>query len=117
MDEERRPDGLDRVRRQWEHLRIARERAENERRQREAFGTCTTSTSLDVTCATCVRMDALVCARTTFSTWAATLSSPAGWWRASARRSVWRWRLGMCSAIRPWRGSLNWWERLTRGGW
>ena len=33
MDEERRPDGLDRVRRQWEHLRIARERAENERRQ------------------------------------------------------------------------------------
>jgi hypothetical protein len=34
MDEERRPDGLDRVRRQWEHLRIA----ENERRQREAFG-------------------------------------------------------------------------------
>ncbi len=38
MDEERRPDGLDRVRRQWEHLRIARERAENERRQREAFG-------------------------------------------------------------------------------
>jgi hypothetical protein len=32
MDEERRPDGLDRVRRQWEHLRIARERAENERR-------------------------------------------------------------------------------------
>jgi hypothetical protein len=28
MDEE--PDGLGRVRRQWEHLRIARERAENE---------------------------------------------------------------------------------------
>jgi hypothetical protein len=28
MDEE--PDGLDRVRRQWEHLRTARERAENE---------------------------------------------------------------------------------------
>ena len=28
MDEE--PDGLDRVRRQWERLRIARERAENE---------------------------------------------------------------------------------------
>ena len=34
MDEERRPDGLDRVRRQWEHLRIERERAENERRLR-----------------------------------------------------------------------------------
>jgi hypothetical protein len=48
MDEE--PDGLDRVRRQWEHLRIARERAENERREREASGTCTTSSSLaDVT--------------------------------------------------------------------
>ena len=26
--------GLDKVRRQWEHLRIAKERAENERRQR-----------------------------------------------------------------------------------
>jgi len=33
MDEERRTDGLDRVRRQWEHLRIARERAENEGRR------------------------------------------------------------------------------------
>jgi len=30
-------DGLDKVRRQWEHLRIERERAENERRQREAL--------------------------------------------------------------------------------
>jgi hypothetical protein len=45
MDEE--PDGLDRVRRQWEHLRIARERAENE-------------TLADVTCAICVHMDAVV---------------------------------------------------------
>jgi hypothetical protein len=27
--------GLDKVRRQWEHLRIAKERAENERRQRQ----------------------------------------------------------------------------------
>jgi hypothetical protein len=27
-------DGLDKVRRQWEHLRIERERAENERRLR-----------------------------------------------------------------------------------
>ena len=67
IDEERRPDGPDGVRCQWEQMRIARERAENERRQREAFGTCTTSTSLaDVTCATCVRMDALVCATRLF---------------------------------------------------
>jgi hypothetical protein len=31
----RQADGLDKVRRQWEHLRIARERIEHERRQRE----------------------------------------------------------------------------------
>ena len=61
MDEERRPDGLDRVRREWEHLRIARERAENERRRGRPSGTCTTSSSVaDVTCAICVHMDALV---------------------------------------------------------
>ena len=30
-------DRLDKVRRQWEHLRTERERIENERRQREAL--------------------------------------------------------------------------------
>ena len=30
-----RADGIDKVRRQWEHLRIPREQAENERRQRQ----------------------------------------------------------------------------------
>ena len=33
-DTRRRADGIDKVRRQWEHLRNAKERAENERRQR-----------------------------------------------------------------------------------
>ena len=30
-------DGIDKVRCQWDHLRIARERTEHERRQREAL--------------------------------------------------------------------------------
>lgn len=34
-DTRRRADGIDKVRRKFEHLRIQRERAENERRQRE----------------------------------------------------------------------------------
>ena len=33
----RQADGIDKVRRQWDHLPIARERIENERRQREAL--------------------------------------------------------------------------------
>ena len=31
----RQADGIDKVRRRWDHLRIARERIEHERRQRE----------------------------------------------------------------------------------
>jgi hypothetical protein len=62
MDEERQPDGLDSVRRASGSTCVSlvsgpRTNADSGR----PSGTCTTSSSLaDVTCATSVRMDALV---------------------------------------------------------
>ena len=54
-------DRLDKLRRQWEHLRTERERIENERRQREALADLDDRAAATVfTCVTCVYLSVFV---------------------------------------------------------